>query len=144
MKFIKEFSFRFFIVLVMLSLVFVANDMSKPIIFKGNEIFAQDMLSRIPIQGTDFILNILLPLLVYIVSIGGFSYLLIEDFKMLKSFSRSNKLARYVWSLWIIILICLLLIPIFFGFHMLINGFALAVITTAVFLIILGILYRFR
>lgn len=144
MKFLKELSFRFFIILVMLSLVFVANDMSKPIISKGNEIFAQDMLNRIPLQGSDFILNILLPLLVYIVSIGGFSYLLIEDYKMLKTFSRSNKLARYIWSLWIIILICLLLVPIFFGLNMLINGFALAVIITTVFLIILGVLYRFR
>jgi amino acid transporter len=122
----------------------VANDMSKPLILKGNEIFAQDMLNRNPVQGTDFILNILLPLLVYIVSIGGFSYLLIEDFKMLKSFSHHNKLARYVWCLWIMILICLLLIPVFFGIHMLVNGFSLAVITTIVFLMILGILYRFR
>jgi hypothetical protein len=128
----------------MLALVLVASDMSKQILLKGNEIFAQDMLSRMPFEGTNFLFNILLPIVVYIASIGGFFYLLIEDFKMLKTFSRNNKLARYIWSLWIIILICLLMIPIFFGLHLLVSGFALAVITTAIFLIILGILYRLR
>lgn len=144
MKIIKEISFRFFVVLVMLGLAFVANDMSKPMVLKSNEIFSQYIINRMPIQGYDFIQDILLPLVVYLASIGGFSYLLIEDYRMLRSFSRSNKLARYIWCLWIVILICLLMIPIFFGLHMLLNGFALAIITTAVFLIILGILYRLR
>lgn len=144
MKFIKEFSFRFFIILVMLGLVLVANDMSKTTILNGNEMPAQYIVSRMPIQGYNIILDILLPLFVYLASIGGFFYLLIEDLKMLKTFSHNNKLARYIWSLWIMILICLLLIPIFFGLHMLMSGFALAVILTAIFLIILGILYRFR
>lgn len=144
MKFVKELSFRLFILVVMLALVLVANDMSKQMLLKGNEIFAQDMLSRMPLEGTNFLYNILLPIVVYVASIGGFFYLLIEDFKMLKTFSRNNKLARYVWILWIIILICLLMIPIFFGLHLLMSGFALAIITTAVFLIVLAILYRLR
>lgn len=144
MKFIKEFSFRLFVVLVMLSLAFVANDMSKQLVFNGHEIFAQAIIGRIPTQEINFIRDIFLPLVVYLASIGGFFYLLIEDFKMLKTFSKNNKLARFVWSLWIVILICLLMIPIFFGFHLLLSGFALAVITTAIFLIILAILYRLR
>jgi hypothetical protein len=144
MKIIKELGFRFFIVLVMLGLVLVANDMSKQILLKGNEIFAQDMISRGPVEGGNFIYNILLPIVVYLASIAGFFYLLIEDFKMLRTFSHNNKLARTVWSLWIIILICLLMIPIFFGLHLLMSGFALAVILTAVFLIIISILYRLR
>ena len=144
MKFIKEISFRLFIVLVMLGLVFVANDMSKQLILNSKEIFGQDMSITMPLQRSNFVLDILLPLIVYLSSIGGFFYLLIEDFKMLKTFSESNKLARYVWSLWIIILIGLLMLPIFFGLHLLASGFTLAVIVTAVFLIILAILYRLR
>ena len=144
MKFIKELGFRFFVVLVMLGLVFVANDMSNLMLLKGNEIFAQDIFNKIPPQLQRGILDFLLPLGVYFASIGGFFYLLIDDYKLLKTFSQTDKLAKYVWSLWIIILICLIMVPIFFGLHLLVSGFALAIITTAVFLIILGILYRLR
>lgn len=144
MKFIKEFSFRFFVVVVMLGLAFVANDMSKQLFLNSKEIFSQDFILGKPVEGINFIRDIFLPLVIYLASIGGFFYLLIEDFKMLKTFSKSNKLARFVWSLWIIILICLLMIPIFFGCHLLIGGFAFAVLITAVFLIILAILYRLR
>ncbi|MDF2891359.1 MAG: hypothetical protein K0R80_1726 [Clostridia bacterium] len=134
----KEFSFRCFILLVMLSLVFVAYDMSKPVILMNREILAQ---SEMPIQDYDFMLNILLPIFVYLVSIGGFLYLLIEDFKLLKKFTHQNRLAKFVWSLWIIILIGLILIPIFLGFQLLSKSFVLAVIATALFLILIGFLY---
>jgi hypothetical protein len=128
----------------MLGLVLVANDMSKQFILNSKEIFIQDFILGKSVEGYNFIRDIFLPLVVYLASIAGFFYLLIEDFKMLKTFSKSNKLARFVWTLWIIILICLLMIPIFFGFHLLMSGFALAVITTAVFLVIIAILYRLR
>ncbi len=141
MKFIKEFSFRCFIVLVMLSLVFVAFDMSKTIILGEKEILAHHAISKVLNQDYDFILNFLLPIFVYLASIGGFLYLLIEDYKLLKTFTYQNKLAKLLWSLWIIILIGLILIPIFFGLQLLINGFALAIIVTAVFLILIGVLY---
>jgi sensor histidine kinase YesM len=144
----------------MLSLAFVAYDMSKPIILSDKAILVEDVVecivqpfvsifddgsgdvSELPTQGYNFIFNIFLPIVVYIASIGGFLYLLIEDFKLLKTFSHQNKLARYVWSLWIIVLLGLLMIPIFFGMQLLMKGFVLAVIATAIFLISIAILYR--
>jgi hypothetical protein len=160
MKLVKELSFRCFILLVMLSLAFVAYDMSKPVLLNEEEISSQDVaqcivlsfkavfdtqgngVSDLPNKDYNFTLNIFLPIIVYIASIGGFTYLLIEDFKILKTFSHQNKFARYLWTLWIIILIGLILIPIFFGLQLLMKGFVLAVIATAVFLIVVGILYR--
>lgn len=160
MRFIKELSFRCFIIVVMLSLAFVAYDMSRPILLNEEQIVAQDVVSYIvqpfaevfdvetdldtdlPGKDYNFTLNILLPMVVYFASIGGFLYLLIEDYKLLKTFSRQNRLARYVWTLWIVILIGLTLIPVFFGLQLLMKGFVLAVIATAIFLIILGFLYR--
>lgn len=152
MKLLKEISFRLFIVLVMLSLVFVAYDMSKPIISSEGGILTQDVIqcifddtdeieNSVPSQGYNFVFNILLPILVYLASIGGFLYLLIEDFKLLKKFTKKNRLAKYLWILWMIVLVGLMLIPIFFGFQMVMKGFVLAVIATAIFLILIGILY---
>jgi hypothetical protein len=112
--------------------------MSKPVILMNTEMLAH---SEMPLQGYDFILNILLPIFVYLVSIGGFLYLIIEDFKLLKKFTHQNRLARFVWSFWIILLIGLLLIPTFLGFQLLSKSFLLAVIATAIFLIIMGTLY---
>jgi amino acid transporter len=144
----------------MLSLAFVAYDMSKPIILSDKTILAEDVVecivsplvsifdagsgdvSELPTQSLNFIFNIFLPIVVYMASIGGFLYLIIEDFRLLKNFSHQNKLARYVWTLWIIILLGLLMIPIFFGMKFLMKGFALAVIATAIFLILIAILYR--
>lgn len=160
MKLIKEFSFRCFIVMVMLSLVFVAYDMSRPIILNNEEILTQDVINHIvqpfaevfdvetnadtdlPGKDYNFALNFLLPVIVYFTSIGGFAYLLIEDFKLLKTFSRQNRPARYIWSLWIIILVGLSLIPVFFGLQLLMKGVILAVIATAIFLILISIIYR--
>jgi|GEM_PF-4520946 len=159
MKLMKEIGFRCFIIIVMLSLAFVAFDMSRPILLNDEEIVTQDVVNYIvhpfeevfdeteadtdlPGKDYNFLLNILLPIVVYFASIAGFLYLLIEDFKLLRTFSRQNWLARYVWTLWIVILIGLTLIPIFFGMQMLMKGAVLAVIATAVFLIILAFLYR--
>jgi FlaA1/EpsC-like NDP-sugar epimerase len=159
MKLMKEISFQGFIIIVMLGLAFVAWDMSKPVLRVQSEIMPRDVvtclvhpftaafeyeyadISVAPGQGYNFFSNILLPLMIYMVSIGGFIYLLWEDFKLLKRFAKSNKTAKFFWSLWIIILISLLLIPIFFGMHLLMKGFVIAVITTALLLIILGMLY---
>ncbi|OGO78946.1 MAG: hypothetical protein A2Y23_02295 [Clostridiales bacterium GWB2_37_7] len=161
MKSLKELSFRCFILFVMLSLAFVAYDMSRPALQSENEMTAQDVVHYIvqPFQTQinadskkassllnkdyNLLLNILLPIIVYIASIGGFMYLLIEDIKMLKTFSSQNKLARNLWCLWIIFLIGLILIPIFFGLQLLMKGIILAIITTAIFLILIGILYKF-
>lgn len=159
MKLIKEVSFRGFVIIVMLGLAFMAWDMSQPVLEVQNEIMPQDVVACIvqpfssvfgdefedisvaPGQSYRFFANILLPLMIYIISIGGFIYLLKEDFKLLKRFAKSNKAAHFFWSLWILILMALLLIPLFFGMHLLMKGFVIAVIATALLLIILGILY---
>ncbi len=159
MKLMREIGFRGFVIIVMLGLAFMAWDMSQPVLKVQNEIMPQDVVTCIvqpfssvfedtfedisvaPGQSYNFFSNILLPLIIYIISIGGFFYLLREDFKLLKGFAKSNKTAQFFWSLWILILIALLLIPIFFGMHLLMKGFVIAVIATALLLIILGILY---
>lgn len=159
MKLVKEVSFRGFVIIVMLGLALVAWDMSKPVLEVQNEIMPRDVvtclvqpftaafedeyedISVAPGQDYNFFSNILLPLMIYMVSIGGFIYLLWEDFKQLKHFAKSNKTAKFFWSLWIIILISLLLVPIVFGMHLLMKGLVIAVIATALLLIILGMLY---
>lgn len=159
MKVIKEFGFRCFVIVVMLSLAFVAWDMSRPVVLSESEILVEDVVECLvqPFSSVfddttqsveqaapsfNFIWNALLPIIIYIVSIGGFMYLLIEDLKLLKSFSRQNKAARFFWRLWIIILIVMALIPVFFGMQLLMKGFVLAVIATAVFLLAIAILYK--
>jgi hypothetical protein len=160
MKLLKEIGFRCFILLVMLSLAFVAYDMSRPIMLNNEAILTQDVINyfaqpfaelfnletkannNLPGKDYNFALNCLLPLIVYFTSIGGFTYLLIEDFKLLKIFSRQNRLARYIWILWIIILVGLTLIPVFFSLQLLMKGVILAVIATAIFLILISIIYR--
>lgn len=156
MKLMKEISFRTFIILVMLSLAFVAWDMSQPVLQQDSEILTQDVVECLvqpfssvfddegteeATQGINFLWNILLPIIIYLISIGGFMYLLIDDLKLMNVFTQYNKIARFFWILWIVSLILMLLIPLFFGIQLLMKGFVLAVIATGVFLILMSILY---
>lgn len=159
MNIVKEISYRLFIVFVMLCLAFVALDMSQPVIARDEQISAKEVIecftqpfteilnlknvkdTDLPGKDYNFTLNILLPIVVYIASIGGFFYLLIEDYKILRSFSRQNRLARIIWTLWLVILILLIFIPAFFGFQLLLKGLALAVLATIIFLIVIGVIY---
>jgi hypothetical protein len=160
MRIVREISFRFLIVFVMLSLSFIALDMSRPILVNEGEITAQEVVQclvqpislllepnyeanqDLPNKDYSFSLNILLPIIVYLASIGGFLYLLIEDYKILRSFSKQNRLAKLAWTVWLIVLIMLILIPLFFGLQLIMKGFALAVVATIILLIVLWILYK--
>lgn len=160
MKTIKEVGYRCLILFVMISLTFVAYDMSKPALLSEDEMLNKNTVEcivqsfstlwdnkheevdRLPVHGYNFFSDMLLPVIIYLISIGGFIYLLIEDFKMIRLFTNKNRLAKYLWILWIILLICLILIPIFFGMQLIMRSFALAVTATAIFLILTAILYR--
>lgn len=159
MNHIKEIAFRVLVIVAMLSLAFVALDMSAPVFRCESELTTMDVIEcikqpfsdvmddkatethEISKHGYNFFLNILLPTIIYLVSIGGFLYLLIEDFRLIKTFSKQNSLARFVWILWIFVLICLMLIPIAFGIKLFIKSFILAVLATAIFLIVISFLY---
>lgn len=160
MKFLKDFSFQCFLFLILLSVIFVGWDLSKPILYSEAQIKAEDVaecivspfvnaeddkdkdLQEIATPGFSFLLNIVLPLSIYIVCAGGLIYLLLENLRLLKACSYQSRLGRLLWSLWLGILGAAILIPILFGAKLVSKGFILAIIATVIFLILLGIISK--
>ncbi len=160
MKFLKEFSFQCFVFLVLLSVIFVGWDLSKPILYNEAQIRAEDVaecivnpfvnaeddkdkkLQEVAEPGFSFLFNIVLPLSIYIACAGGLIYLLLENLRLLKACSYQSKPGKLLWSLWLGILGAAILIPLIFGAQLLSKGFILAVIATVIFLLLLGILSR--
>lgn len=160
MKFLKEFGFQCFVFLVLLSLIFVGWDLSQPIINSEAQIQAEDVVECIvypftntadnvakgpqPIAepGFSFFFNIVIPIAIYIVCAGGFIYLLIENLRILKACSYQSKIGKLLWMLWLGILGAAIILPIIFGAQLVMKGLILALIATAIFLLILSLISK--
>jgi hypothetical protein len=160
MKFLKELGFQCFVFIVLLSLIFVGWDLSQPIINSDAQIKADDVVECIVYPftnaadntgkdfqdtaepGFSFLFNIVLPITIYIICAGGFIYLLIENLRLLKACSYQSKIGKLLWFLWLGVLGMTILLPILFGAQLLMKGIILALIATAIFLLILSLISK--
>lgn len=160
MKFLKEFGFQCFVFLVLLSLIFVGWDLSQPIINSEARIEAEDVVECIVYPFTNavdskdqaiqtvvepsfsFFFNIVIPIVIYLICAGGFIYLLLENLRLLKACSYQSKAGKLLWFLWLGILGAAILLPILFGAQLVMKGIILAVIATAIFLLMLSIISK--
>jgi hypothetical protein len=147
MKLARSIIYRCFILIFMLLLTFIAFDMSQPALSSEYQSVTVDIIEDmpkpedLPTKDYSFTYNIALPMAVYLASISGFIYLLLEDFNKLKLFSKYNSLTKLAWSIWILILIIATIAPIIFGLQLLMKSFDLAFAATVIYVVFLGILF---
>ncbi|MDF2519711.1 MAG: hypothetical protein K0R84_339 [Clostridia bacterium] len=160
MKFAREFGFQCFVFVVLICLLLVGWDLSRPIINTETAIRAEDVVECIvyPFTNTEddnsgefdeisapefhFFTNIVIPITIYILCAGGMIYLLIENLRLLKVCSYQSAPGRFLWIVWLIVLGAAVLLPVIFGAQLIMKGVILAVIATVIFLLILGIITR--
>ena len=133
MRFIREFCFQGFIMIVILGLIFVAWDLSNPQVLsfsKGNtlqavssaiapvgeilkDIAKSDLIDPRPDRG--LFQKTLIPAIIYLLASGGSIYLLIENIRVFKIISASKPILRMLWGVWIIALMVMTAFPIVLG-----------------------------
>lgn len=118
MKYCKEFMFQLLVLLTSFGLVFVARELSMPVAvaaFSGSP-------SAPPEQPYNFCMNMLIPFILYMLSAGGLSYLILENVRMYKMTRSLKFMSKVLWTIWIIFLILAAFLPALLGFGLFFKG----------------------
>ncbi len=120
-------------------LVFVAFDLSDPAAAAFDKVDEQtavkvfSSLSKI-IQNADdtsadiaeaninYFINTVLPFIIYLLACGGFIFLILENIRLWKTMNRLKPVNRLMWTLWIVALGLLSLLPVYLGTSLIFEG----------------------
>lgn len=118
LKYCKEFMFQLLVLLTSFGLVFVAYELSMPVTvaaFSGSP-------AAPPEQPYNFFMNMLIPFILYMLSAGGLSYLILENVRMYKMTRSLKFMSKVLWTLWIIFLVLVAFLPVLLGFSLFFKG----------------------
>jgi hypothetical protein len=121
MKLIRESAYQFLVLAAALGLVFVAYDLSCSL--SAAKVFYS--FSRV-IPSSDANINymakIVLPFVIYLLSCGGFMFLILENIRLWRSMSFITPANKLLWTLWIGILALMCLLPVYLGTSLIFEG----------------------
>ena len=139
LKLIKEIAYQCLILVTVLGLVFVAFDLSGPAavtfdkVDDGTAVKVFSSLSKV-IQNSDdsnaelvqsninYLVNIVLPFIIYVFACGGIMFLILENIRLWKSMNRLKPVNKLIWTLWIIALGLMSLLPVYLGTSLIFEG----------------------
>lgn len=123
----------------MLGLVFVAFDLSGPAAVTFDKVdeqsavkvfsslskiiqHADDEAAAVAEANIDYIINIVLPFIIYLLACGGFIFLILENLRLWKTMNRIRPVNKLMWTVWIIVLGLMCLLPVYLGTSLLFEG----------------------
>jgi len=139
LKLLKEFAYQCLLLVTVFGLVFVAFDLSATTAAafdKVDENTAVKVFSSLSsvlqdtkdgsgtVSGSDisYLRNILLPFIIYLLSCGGFLFLISENIKLWRTVNRIRPISKLMWAVWIVILVLMSLLPVYLGTSLIFEG----------------------
>jgi len=81
-----------------------------------------DESGEIAESGISYFKKILLPFIIYMLACGGFLFLIFENIKLWKTLNRIKPVSKLMWTVWIVILGLLSLLPVYLGTSLIFEG----------------------
>jgi len=67
-------------------------------------------------------INTVLPFIIYLLACGGFVFLILENIRLWKTMNQIKPVNRLMWTIWIVILGLLSLLPVYLGTSLIFEG----------------------
>ncbi len=139
MKILREIAYQCLILVTVFGLVFVAYDLSTPAadaFDKVDEHTAVKVFSPLykALLNSDdeslglseanisYLRNVLLPFIIYLLSCCGFIFLILENIRLWKMMNQVKPISKLMWTVWIIVLGLMSLLPVYLGTNLIFEG----------------------